>query len=233
MKKIAIVLASILAVAILFSGVVSASLSYNVMVNSGTVYVEEHYDQMSRGLPYDGGSYDLSTRMHNCGNVTMDHYVDFDRTATVQADTVIQYRPDGSHAIAGIFFEEDVGVDKIARSGNETKDESAFCFTSDANFKAIADYINLETSAYTSDDRISYEVAAVGIGAFSMKTETYTNEGKVNGTATFEHYKTMVGARDTYFQFGGAFYEDIPELPPFVPAKSGLCPFMQNPSFGP
>jgi len=233
MKTIGIILAAILVVGVMSSGIASASLSYDVLVNSGTVYIEEHYTQESRGLPYDGGSYDLSTRAHNCGNVSVKHFVDFDRTATVQADTVIQYRPDGTRAIAGIFFEEDVGVDKIARTGNESKDESAFCFTSDASFKTISDYVNLETSAYTSDDRISYEVAAVGIGAFSMTTQTYTNEGKVNGTATFEHYRTMVGARDTYFQFGGSFYEDIPDLPPFVPAKSGLCPFMQNPDFAP
>jgi len=233
MKPIAIILAAIMMVGIMFSGVATASLSFDVLVDSGTVYVEEHYTQKSNGLPYDGGSYDLSTRAHNCGNLSMQHFVDFDRTSTVQADTQIQYRPDEQHTIADIYFEEDVGVDKIARSGNESKDESAFCFTSDANFKTISDYLNLETSAYTSDDRISYEVAAVGIGAFSMTTETYTNEGKVNGTATFEHYRTMVGARDTYFQFGGSFYEDIPELPPFVPAKSGLCPFMQNPDFAP
>ena len=213
---------------IAFSGVALASVSYEVLVNSGTLYVEETYDQTSSGLPYDGGNYDLSVRAHNCGNVSMQHFVDFDRTSTVQADTVLQFLPDVGHMITGVFFEESVGVDKIARTGNES-DDSAFCFTSDAKFRANAAFINLETSAYTSNDRISYEVATAGVGSFAMTSETYTNEGIVNGTATFEHYRTIVGARDTYFQFGSTFYEDIPELPPFVPAESGMCPFMSSP----
>ena len=229
MKKIGIILVAIAMVGVMFSGVASASVSYEVLVNSGTLYVEETYDQTSSGLPYDGGNYDLSVRAHNCGNVSMQHFVDFDRTSTVQADTVLQFLPDGRHMITGVYFEEAVGVDKIARTGNESDDESAFCFTSDAEFRANADFLNLETSAYTSDDRISYEVATVGVGSFGMTTETYTNEGKVNGTATFEHYRTVVGARDTYFQFGSTFYEDIPVLPPFVPAESGMCPFMSSP----
>ena len=228
MKKIGIVLAA-LVIATFIVGTASASVSYEVLVNSGTLYVEETYDQTSSGLPYDGGNYDLSMRAHNCGNVSMQHFVDFDRTSTVQADTVMQFLPDGRHMISGVYFEEAVGVDKIARTGNESDDESAFCFTSDAEFRANADFLNLETSAYTSDDRISYEVATVGVGSFGMTTETYTNEGKVNGTATFEHYRTVVGARDTYFQFGSTFYEDIPVLPPFVPAESGMCPFMSSP----
>ena len=228
MKKIGIILAA-LVIATFIVGTASASVSYEVLVNSGTLYVEETYDQVTRGLPYDGGNYDLSVRAHNCGNVSMQHFVDFDRTSTVQADTVLQFLPDGRHMITGVYFEEAVGVDKIARTGNESDDESAFCFTSDAEFRANADFLNLETSAYTSDDRISYEVATVGVGSFGMTTETYTNEGKVNGTATFEHYRTIVGARDTYFQFGSTFYEDIPELPPFVPAESGMCPFMSSP----
>lgn len=210
---------------IFFSGVALASVSYEVVVNSGTLYVEETYDQTSSGLPYDGGNYDLSVRAHNCGNVTVNHFVDFDRTSTVQADTVMQYLPDARHSITGVFFEESIGVDKIARVG-DSQNDSAFCFTADAKFRANADFLNLETSTYTSDDRISYEVATAGVGSFSLCTETYTNEGVVNGTATFEHYETIVGARDTYFQFGGVFYEDIPLLPPYVPAQSGMCPFM-------
>ena len=224
-NKLIGVVAMTITLMIAFSGVATASVTYEVLVNTGTLYVEETYDQTTRGLPYDGGDYDLSMRAHNCGNVSMQHFVDFDRTSTVQADTVMQFLPDNRHMITGVFFEESVGVDKIARTGNES-DDSAFCFTSDAEFRANADFLNLETSAYTSDDRISYEVATVGVGSFAMTTETYTNEGIVNGTATFEHYRTIVGARDTYFQFGSTFYEDIPELPPFVPAQSGMCPFM-------
>ena len=211
--------------AIAFSGVALASVSYEVLVNSGTLYVEETYDQTSSGLPYDGGNYDLSVRAHNCGNVSMAHFVDFDRTSTVQADTTMQYLPDARHAITGVFFEESIGVDKIARVG-DSQNDSAFCFTADAKFRANADFLNLETSTYTSDDRISYEVATAGVGSFSMSTETYTNEGVVNGTYTMEHYKTIVGARNTYFQFGAEYEEIIPLLPPFVPAQSGMCPFM-------
>ena len=227
MKKIGIVLVA-LVIATFMVGTASASVTYEVLVNSGTLYVEEKYDQMTIGLPYDGGDYDLSVRAHNCGNVSLQHFVDFDRTSTVQADTVMQFLPDGQHMISGIYFEEGIGVDKIARTGNESED-AAFCFTSGAKFRTIADFLNLETSAYTSDDRISYEVATVGVGSFALTTETYTNEGKVNGTYTKEHYKTMVAARDTYFQFGSTFYEDVPELPPFIPAESGMCPFMSSP----
>lgn len=213
---------------IAFSGVALASVSYEVVVNSGTLYAEENYDQTSNGLPFDGGNYDLSVRAHNCGNVSMNHFVAFDQPDTVEADTVMQYLPDTRHAITGIFFEESIGIDKIARVGDQQND-SAFCFTADSRFKANADFLNLETSVYTSDDRMSHEIAARGVGSFALSTETYSNEGVVNGTASFEHYKTLVGARNTYFQVGATVLEEIPGLPAFVPAQSGMCPFMSNP----
>lgn len=228
LAKLAAVVAIAMVLAIAFSGVASASVSYEVNVLEGTLYAKDTYDQTSTGLPFDGGNYDLLVRAHNCDNVSFKHFADFDRMSQVEADTMIQYKPDGRHMITGVFFEESVGVDKIARTGNES-DDSAFCFTADSKFQANAKYLNLETSAYTSnDDRISYEVAAVGVGSFAFITDVYTNEGVVdpaNGTATFEHYRTVVGARDTPYQFSGTFYEDIPELPAYVPASSGMCPF--------
>jgi len=226
------VIAIALILAIALPGVALASVSYEVLVVEGTLYAKDTYDQTSTGLPFDGGSYDLLVRAHNCDNVSLKHFVDFDRMSEVEADTVVHYMPDNRHMIVGVFFEESIGVDKIASTGNES-DGSAFCFTADAGLQVNADYLNLETSAYTSnEDRISYEVAAVGVGSFAFDTEVYINEGVIdpaNGTATFEHYRTIVGARDTPFQFGGTFYEDLPELPPFVPAQSGMCPFMSNP----
>lgn len=227
-KIIASVIAIALALSIAFSGVALASVSYEVLVNSGTFYAEETYDQTSSGLPYAGGSYDLSVRAHNCGNVSIQHFVAFDQPDSVEADTVMQYLPDGRHAITGIFFEESIGKDKIARVGDQQND-SAFCFTADSRFKANADFLNIETSVYTSDDRMSHEIAAVGVGSFALSTETYSNEGIVNGTSTLEHYKTLVGARNTYFQVGAIVLEELPELPPYVPASSGMCPFMQSP----
>ena len=221
-----IAIAMILAIA--FSGVALASVSYDVSVIGGTLRAIENYDQKSNGLPFDGGNYDLDIRAHNCGNVSLQHFVAFDQPDTVEADTAMQYLPDGRHAITGVFFEESIGKDKIARVGDQQND-SAFCFTADSRFKANADFLNIETSVYTSDDRMSHEIAAVGVGSFALSTETYSNEGVVNGTATFEQYKTLVGARDTYFQFTGLVIEEIPELPAYVPAQSGMCPFMQSP----
>ena len=223
MKKIGIVLAA-LVIATFMVGTVAASVSYEVAVIGGTLRATETYDQKSNGLPFDGGNYDLDIRAHNCGNVSLQHFVAFDQPDFVEADTVMQYLPDARYALTGIFFEESIGKDKIARVGDQQND-SAFCFTADSRFKANADFLNIETSVYTSDDRMSHEIAAVGVGSFALSTETYSNEGVVNGTASFEHYKTLVGARNTYFQFGATVLEEIPELPAFVPAQSGMCPF--------
>ena len=227
-NKLIGVIAIALSMMIAFSGVALASVSYDISVIGGTLYATENYDQKSNGLPFDGGNYDLDVRAHNCGNVSLQHFVAFDQPDSVEADTIMQYLPDARHAITGVFFEESIGVDKIARTGNES-DDSAFCFTADSRFKANVDFLNIETSVYTSDDRMSHEIAAAGVGSFALSTETYSNEGVVNGTATFEHYKTLVGARNTYFQFGATVLEEIPELPAYVPAQSGMCPFMQSP----
>lgn len=227
MKKIGIVLVA-LVITTFMVGTAAASVSYDVSVIGGTLRATENYDQKSNGLPFDGGNYDLDVRAHNCGNVSMQHFVAFDQPDMVEADTVIQYLPDARHALTGIFFEESIGKDKIARVGDQEND-SAFCFTADSRFKANADFLNIETSVYTSDDRMSHEIATRGVGSFALSTETYSNEGVVNGTATFEHYKTLVGARNTYFQVGATVLEEIPELPAYVPAQSGMCPFMQSP----
>ena len=222
------VVAIALVLSIAFSGVALASVSYEVAVIGGTLRATETYDQKSNGLPFDGGNYDLDIRAHNCGNVSLQHFVAFDQPDIVEADTVMQYMPDARHALTGIFFEESIGKDKIARVGDQQND-SAFCFTADSRFKANADFLNIETSVYTSDGRMSHEIAARGVGSFALSTETYSNEGVVNGTASFEHYKTLVGARDTYFQVGVTVLEELPELPPYVPAQGGMCPFMQSP----
>lgn len=221
------VIAIALSLLIAFSGVAMASVSYEVSVISGTFTVTENYNQKSNGLPYDGGNYALDIRAHNAGNVSMQHFVAFDQPNTVEADTKMQYLPNAGHALSSVYFDESIGRDKIARVGNQEND-SAFCFTGDSRFKANADFLNIETAAYTSDNRMTHEIAAAGVGSFALSTETYSNEGVVNGTATFEHYKTLVGARDTFFQFGATVDEGIPELPPYVPAQSGMCPFMQQ-----
>lgn len=224
--KIGIVLVA-LVLSMVFATVAAASVSYDLSVSQGSFYIKETYDTASTGLEYDAAKYDLFVCAHKCGNTNISHFTDFDHTTT-EGYTTLEYMPDAQQAIRGILFEESVGVDKIAQAG-DSQNDSATCFTADAEFRANADVLNLETQVYIDKKRIAYEATTSGLGGFELQTQAYIQEGVVNGTHTMQHYKTTVGARGAYFEFGGAFEENIPLLPASASASSRICPFMTNP----
>ena len=253
MKTIAIVLVSVLAIAIMFSGVaLGAQTSLDIKVD-GNIFNSVNY-QMSTptGLPYEGNDYSLNLFLVSGKDVAHTHYLEAGNG--VEAKTTLV----ANESNGVILIDESVRKDVIGETGINENVSAAHCYSASAGYSAVGSNLNYESAAQVTGMGVDYTVAAAGNGHMRWVSTEYLATGEiahyVNKTEeaevaeeaeevkeedipmpieedastfwTSRYVKEDVRASGV-FEFEGSYHSEFSDFPAPAPDDElgGLCPF--------
>lgn len=221
MKNIAIVLASLFIVAMMFSGVaIAAQSSYSVAVAGGTVRTQSMQSITTNGdLPYEADLYDLDVYALKADHFAMTHSMDSD--SGVEAETSLMYLPSSNLKL--IFVDEQLRKDRIGEG-----DKESLCYGADAKVRISAQALQYESASIADANNVAFGLNAAGLGAMSVSMEERLGSGNASSTwtesLTVEKFKVRGGAFNATAMFAG----EVPDLPAAEDRAETLCPFFKG-----
>lgn len=221
MKSIAIVIASLLVVAMMFSGVaIAAQSSYSVAVVGGSVRTQSMQSITTNGdLPYEADSYDLDVYALNAKQFSMTHSLDSD--GGVEAQTSLYYMPGSNLKFVHVY--EQLSKDRVGEGDNES-----LCYGADAKVRLTAQMLQYETASIADANNVAFGLNAVGMGAMSVSMEERLGSGNSSSTwtesATMESFKVRGGMFNATAMLTG----EVPDFPAAEERADLLCPFFQG-----
>ena len=221
MKSILIAIASLLIVAMMFSGVaIAAQSSYSVAVVDGSVRTQSMQSIMTNGdLPYEADKYDLDVYALNAKQFSMTHSLDSD--GGVEAQTSLYYMPGSNLQFVHVY--EQLSKDRIGEGENES-----LCYSGDAKVRLTAQMLQYETASIADVNNVAFGLNAIGKGAMSVSMEERLGSGDSNSTwtesVTLESFKVRGGIFNATAMFTG----EVPDLPAAEDEADSLCQFFKG-----
>ena len=248
MKNIVIVLAALMAVGIMFSGVALAAQTSHSLNVTGNAFSDVDYKMSTpAGLPYEKNDYSLNVFIVGGKDVAHTHYLDVGYD--VEAETSLKANEKNTAAV--VWIDESTRRDVIGDTVVNENVTSAQCYSGSVGYSAVANYLDFASTARVTETDIDYAVTAAGNGNMRWVSEEYlasgeiihyvdnSNESDTNeedipmpGEGELSTFWTSMYAKEDVrangvFEFEGSYHSEFSNFPAPAPDEEvgKMCPF--------